>query len=393
MRQTLALLCCALATLAAGATEVQTQGLAPLDEGQSPGAARLQAVRDAERRASEVPGMRISGSDLAPGLSTSQSRGDGRLGESRVISESSSNGMLQVETAVTVNPQGGCAAANYRKKLAVAGFNLAHPEQAGDIYDPGRGYAMELLRALESGRRFQLRNAADISVFPDPNLAPAVVDDGHGDPRAISALGRRMDAQFVVAGAILDLGASDSAYTHGANAFTSLFGFHLEPYQRGLRVGLYVFDSLTGNSLMEQNYEKTVYGDVYFTSGTPFSSREFRESQLGEAVQEIIAQQVKDLTAKLDCLPLMERIVRVEKPHVYINAGSTSNIQVGDTLAVYHQLDKPLPGVYYQNQRLLGYAEELKTTLIITQVQPSFSIGTLESGSAPVSPMDFVRSW
>lgn len=391
MRQTLALLCCALATLAAGAAEVQTQGLAPLDEGQSPGAARLQAVRDAERRASEAPGMRISGSELAPGLSTSQSRGDGRLGESRVISESRDNGMLRVEAAVSVNPQGGCAAANYRKKLAVAGFNLAHPEQAGDIYDPGRGYAMELLRALESSRRFQLRNAADISVFPDPSLAPAT--DAHGDPSAISALGRRMDAQFIVAGAILDLGASDSAYTHGANAFTSLFGFHVEPYQRGLRVGLYVFDSLTGNSLLEQNYEKTVYGDVYFTSGTPFSSREFRESQLGEAVQEIIAMQVKDLSAKLDCLPLMERIVRVEKPYVYINAGSASNIQVGDTLAVYHQLDKPLPGVYYQNQRLLGYAEELKTTLIITQVQPSFSIGTLESGTAPVSPMDIVRSW
>lgn len=66
---------------------------------------------------------------------------------------------------------------------------------------------------------------------------------------------------------------------------------------------------------------------------------------------------------------------------------------MGDTLAVYHQLDKPLPGVYYQSERSLGYAEELKTTLTVTQVQPSFSIGKLEVDSAEVSPMDLVRSW
>lgn len=383
-----------LITLAATATapagEVRTQGLAPLDS-QSRGSARLQAVQDAERRASELPGMRIVGGSRSDGLSTTQIRGDGRLGETRVTGESADDGMLQVDTAVTVNPRTGCPAAHYRKKLAVAGFAMAHPEQALDIHEAGPGFAMELLRSLENNRRFQVRNAVAINVFPNPSLAPAV--DSYGDPRAIAALGRKMDAQFVVAGAILDLSAANSVYNQFANEVTSLFGFHTEPYKRGLRVGLYVFDSLTGNSLLEQVYDRTVYGDVYFATGLPFNSREFQQSQLGEAVREIIAQQVADIAAKVNCLPLMERIVRVEKPYVYINAGTNSNIQVGDTLAVYHQLDKPLPGVYYQSERLLGYAEELKTTLTVTQVQPSFAIGKLELDSAEVGPMDLVRSW
>lgn len=381
------LLGCALPALAA---EVRTQGLAPLDN-QSRGSARLQAVQDAERRASELPGMRIIGGSRSNGMTTTQTHGEGRLGATQITGESTDNGLLQIDAAVAVNPGSACPAANYRKKLAVADFSIAHPEQAPDINDPGRGFAMELLRALEKNRRYQVRNAVTINIFPDPNLAPAV--DVYGDPRAIVALGRKMDAQFVIAGSILDLSSHDSAYTRGANELTSLFGFHLEPFKRGLRIGLYVFDSLTGNVLLQQTYDKTIYGDTYFANGTPFNSREFQQSQMGEAVQNIITQQITDIANNINCLPLMERIVRVEKPFVYINAGANSNIQVGDVLAVYHQLNKPLPGVYYQNDRLLGYSEELKTTLTITQVQPSFAIGKLESDSAAVDPMDLVRSW
>lgn len=378
------------AALAVPAAEVITQGLAPLDN-QSQGAARLQAAQEAERRASESTGLGFTASDYPDGLTTIQAHGNGRLGESRVLEETSEDGMLQVKTAVTVNADGTCTAAKYRKKMAVVGFTLVHPDQSLDIYAPGQGFAMELLRALESTHRFLTRNAVAIDIFPAPNLAPAV--DTYGDPRAIIALGRKMDAQFIVAGAIFDLSAPDSVYTRGANEFTSLFGFHLEPFKRELRVGLYVFDSLTGNNLLAETYDRSSTGDVYFAKGTPFASSEFQQSQMGSAVQEIIAQQVADIATKLDCLPLMERIVRVDKPNVYINAGATSNMKVGDSLAVYHQIDKPLPGVYYQNDRLLGYTEELKTTLTITQVQPSFAIGRLELESAPVSPMDFVRSW
>lgn len=384
-------LCLTLFVAAPAASgEVITQGLAPMDN-QSLGSARLQAIQEAERRAGESSGMRIMGSDQTGGLSTLQVQGEGRLGETRVVEESAGDGMLQVKTAVNVDPAGSCAAANQRKKLAVVNFTMAHPDQSLDIYEPGRGLAMDLLRALESTRHYLMRNAVTVDVFPDPNLAPAL--DAYGDPRTIVALGRKIDAQFIVAGSILDLTTADSVYTRGANGVTSLFGFQLEPFKRDIRVGLYLFDSLTGNELMAETYDESVVGDVYFANGTPFNSREFQQSALGEAVKKIIARQTADIAAKVDCLPLMERIVKVEKPYVYINAGASSNMQVGDTLAVYHQLGKPLPGVYYQNERLLGYAEELKTTMTITQVQPSFSIGRLEMESAAVHPMDFVRSW
>lgn len=375
---------------AAASDETMTQGSAPLDN-QSRGAARLQAVQEAERRASESGGTRVSGSDQPEGMSTLQTHGDSRIAGSRVIGEVNDNGMLRVKAAVSVNSDGSCNAVGYRKKLVVAGFELAHPDQSPDIHAPGQGFAMELLRALESSHHYLLRNAVAINIFPDPNLAPAV--DSYGDPRAIVALGRKMDAQFIVAGSILDMSTPDSVYTRSANRFTGMFGFHLEPLKRNLRIGLYLFDSLTGNNLLAETYERTVVGDVYFTSGTPFNSREFQQSQMGGAVQSIIEQQIADIAAKTDCLPLMERIVRVDKPYVYIGAGSASNMRVGDTLAVYHQIDKPLPGVYYQNDRLLGYSEELRTTLTITQVQPSFSIGRLELESATISPMDMVRSW
>ncbi|WP_054773056.1 hypothetical protein [Methylogaea oryzae] len=187
-RRIAVLLVAQIAAAVASAGEVRTRGLAPLDN-QSRGAARLQAIQDAERRAAELPGMRIMGNSRSDGLGTTQIQGDGRLGETRVVGESSNNGMLRVDTAVNVNPKGGCPAAHYRKKLAVAGFTLAHPDQALDLFDAGHGFAMELFRGLENNRRFQLRNAVSISVFPDPNLAPAV--DTYGDPRAVAAWAAR----------------------------------------------------------------------------------------------------------------------------------------------------------------------------------------------------------
>lgn len=59
-RRIAVLLVAQIAAAVASAGEVRTRGLAPLDN-QSRGAARLQAIQDAERRAAELPGMRIMG--------------------------------------------------------------------------------------------------------------------------------------------------------------------------------------------------------------------------------------------------------------------------------------------------------------------------------------------
>jgi hypothetical protein len=370
------------------------RGEAAYDEQASPGVARRLAVEDAERKAVQQSARIQSNTQQSMDrvYTTTQTDPQQNLGQTKVIAQRKNNDSLSLTTEVELAPRSSCASSSYKKKIAVATFNLLHLEHVPDIAEVSSGFAVLLARRLHESQSFMIRDIEKTNVFDQsPHLAPRI--DELQDNYKIIDLADRVDAQFVVAGVIRDFHFHKSGVADVLSSLTEYL-IDIPPYERTFRVEMFIYDGLTGAMIDRREYEKKALGKVYFSSPTHLDSEEFSSSSIGEAVTQILMAQVHDIEAKLKCLPFMERILKVDHEHVYFNAGTLQNIRVGDSFVVYQEVDKALPGVYYQNSHLRGYTEKAKAVLTVQQVQPLFSIGILDVKNAgQIFPTDIVRSW
>jgi hypothetical protein len=374
------------------ASEIITvEGQAPIDSG-SIGVARSQALQDAELKALQQNGTIVNShtwSDTRATRSTLQMVVNGAVSDSRIIEEHPGDHSYHVTAAVDVN-RGGCdpKAIGYRKKLAVTAFPVLHAQHISDIRNVASGYPTELIKVLDESGRFILRSTVSSSLYENPLLAPEF--NRYNDRSVLTRAAENLDAQFVITGIISDMEYIITQNVGPWNVFYELFD--IPPLNRKFRMELYLYDGLTGVLLDQFGYEDSVVGsDVYFKNGTAFRNSDFLHSSYGEAITAIIRRQASDIIRRLNCLPLAERIVRIDENDVYVNAGAQSNVRVGDTFIVYHEV-RAVPGVY-NGDKLLGYPEEPKAMFTVRQVQPKFSIGYLDVPVKNISPNDFVRSW
>jgi len=398
VKQTIFAICIALLSscyMRTSPPTVITTGNAAYNEQKSPGVAQRWAIEDAERNAVQQSSLIQSNTQNSKDriYTATQAYPQQNLGQTKVIAQQKENDSINLTTEVELTPRNSCTGSSYKKKLGVAAFNLLHLEQAPDIAEVSSGFAVMLARRLHESQSFVIRDIEKTSVFDrSPNLAPRI-EDSPQDNYNIIDLADRVDAQFIVAGVITDFHFHKSGIADAVSSLTEYL-VDIPPYERVFRVELFIYDGLTGAMIDRRVYEKKAFGKVYFPNSTHMDSEEFSSSSIGEEVEEIVKAQVYDIDAKLKCLPLMERILRVDGLNVYFNAGTLQNIHVGDTLVVYQEVDKALPGVYYQNSYLRGYTEKAKAVLTVQQVQPLFSMGILDIKNAgQIFPTDIVRSW
>ncbi len=377
-----------VAGLGQAAEPIVIDGKGEIVQDGSVGVSRSLAIQDAERKAMEQQGIRIEGHESA-GFSSMQTNTAGHYGQTTVLEEGRQGDMYRVKARVDAKKKRACDPLGYRKKIAVAAFPALHAQHVTDLRDIRLAYPQELSRTLEESRQFLIRPATDKNIYETPALAPAL--NRYGDTAPLRQMAEALDVQFVVAGVISDMEYLITSERGPWNIFYELFD--MPPLTRHLRMDSYLYDGLSGAVLDQNSYEDTVKGsDVYFGSGVSITSEKFKRSSYGQALQRILLKQADDITEKLRCLPLAERVVKISEGNIYMNAGTQSNVRVGDSFIVYHGSNAIPNQVYYDN-RVLGGLEEPKATLTIRQVQPNFSVGYLDVPPQNISPYDIIRSW
>jgi curli biogenesis system outer membrane secretion channel CsgG len=155
---------------------------------------------------------------------------------------------------------------------------------------------------------------------------------------------RLLDADYIITGKV----------THYAVKTTGSSGIFTQSKTQRAEVGVDVrlidvrsgeiLLSETGNGASEKTFEKVLgHGE----------SGGYDESLEQYAFRKAVIQLTEKLIGKLDSYPWRCDVVQVEKDALYINAGSRSNLKIGDRLAIY----KPGKEIKDLNGNIIGYEE------------------------------------
>lgn len=406
----------AFALSTAQADTIEAEGIASLDAGRT--AARKLALEDAMHQAALTQGARITATEQSNQGLYAQS---GRLaplqplqGEVKVVREYASEGLYHVHIAVEDKrpvaraESGTCGSIPGRplkRRLITTYFMVEKPAAASDMPTLATFLPGELARRLAVMPRFKAFDAGAVSVLPQPSS---------GEPAAgaeiVREIGRREDAQFVVAGRVVDTsvtrtGIGFSTFTNpdGAGASLSydgpLAGFlggtlKVEPKERQFDFEVWLYDAFTGSLLARERFADS--GEVSNKRVGPalaqaLGSQAFWQTGYGTAMSQLINQAVGYIDQQLACIPFMARVARMEgSSRLYFNGGGLDGLQVGDNLLIYKQRPRTTLRAA-GNGRELGVPEALSGDATIVQLQPDFAIAEVRGARFPVQAGDILR--
>jgi len=99
---------------------------------------------------------------------------------------------------------------------------------------------------------------------------------------------------------------------------------------------------------------------------------------LGAATRQALEKIVDAVVAGIKTVPWSARVIDVRDGVVYINAGASADIQPGSEFEVFHPGD---PLVDPETGRTLGSPESAAGSIVVENVQESFSTCRMSSGS------------
>jgi curli biogenesis system outer membrane secretion channel CsgG len=202
-------------------------------------------------------------------------------------------------------------------------------------------------------------------------------------------VGELLGAQLLVAGAVTEFEANAGGGGAGIGAMGLNVG--LRTNYAHVAVDIRLVDSATGQILKSQNADAkaqdTGIGLMAMKRGLQFGSDAFVKTPMGQATREAILKAVTFIVNEMEVVPWTARVVDVKDQDVYVNAGTNVNLKPGTTLAAYvkgDELKDPATGAS------LGSKDTLVGTVILTQIQDKFSIGTFE-GTGALKRGDILR--
>lgn len=230
------------------------------------------------------------------------------------------------------NPQCPSAdAQRYRKKLAVAGFPLEHPEQSvfGGLKVVGKAVSTSLYQKFEQSERVQTFSAPQWQMVASRSAAPSMTFGASNKLGKYSAVSREMGAQFVMSGVIRDVGINDPGAwntDYGSKVKRALFS---SDTSRNFELDMVVHDGYTGRVIMERHYSGSGRWDVSLSDKVSFASPRFFETGYGQAVEKVLADMTSDVLAQLDCQPMLVPITEVTGKDLLLEVGTPSGLLPG----------------------------------------------------------------
>ncbi|MFL1467768.1 flagellar assembly protein T N-terminal domain-containing protein [Marinobacter sp. DUT-3] len=385
-----------LVTPAAQAVVLEGVGHATIHGGDVD-AAREEARRAALRDVALRYEAQISSRDTVENGVVTESRlqvaSSARARDARIVDEYRRGDLLRVTVRADMSAGSSCGAgqaAGLKKRVAVAGFPILHPDQArvGRIDDAGEILPQQLQASLRETGRLQVYGATTSRLFQDLLNAPTQQKFDNRLTNVIQ-VARELDVQFVVTGVIRDLGVSDPS-AWGTSVLDRLQrGVGVANQNRRFVADLMVFDGFSGAPVYQQRFATEAQWDAGPGASAGFNSAGFQETAYGQAVSGIMADMSSAVQEALACQPFITRITRVDGNRVTLASGATAGLRPGDELHLYRSQS------FFDS---LGGTPELsdsQTRMTLRNVHPDFSNGEmpLSGGEINIQRDDVAIVW
>ncbi len=380
------------------AIQVEVTGQAIISGAQS--VAREQALEDALRQASLRAGVEVNSVQLMnAGVVTKDEVGIRSKGDVRhvqILWENAENGLYQVAIKADVKALALCPVRNqqsYRKSVAIAGFGMAHPEQAsvGQLQNIEQDMPRTLLNTFNRRGGLHALDATGISLYSDPRRAPV----SHTAQRRLTssvALAQNLGAQYVISGVIRDMSMLNEAQyaPNSNNEWLSLVGLESEPNTRQFVVDVFVHDGLSGALLFQRGYAIQGKWNIGSHQKVGFASPKFWRTPYGQKVRTLMSQMADEVNETLRCQPFMARIVKAKGRRLHIEASAGAGIRPGDKFKVYRTST-----FYNLDLEQRTELDDMATVAVVKQVQPQFIIAEMKSSAEhlAIQRNDMVISW
>ncbi len=397
----------------------RAEGMASLESGLV--AARQQAIEDAVRQMAMTHAGTLQATSRLDNGELTESSMTGPLtlpGTPRVLQESQRDGLLFVTVEVdTAEPVSAAEAPNasanqacarpatpagrfLTRRLVSTYFEVAQPQDAGDLGNLATWLPSELSRRLNALRDVRALDAGNVSLFPGGKVQePWQASD------AVRDIGRREEVQFVLAGRVLDTGVTRKEPRLGAfggasgseaglyytGPLAGLFGAsaRVVPVERRFAVEYWLYDALTGGVLATATVATTARGAVHDSSLRVFDLSRFQQNDYGRSVATLLDGVAGKLANTMHCLPFAARVVRVDGDRVYLGAGTLDGLASADRLIVYKQ--QPQTEIRRGDGVVLGLPERVIGDVELLQVQPRLAVAMLRNARGKVDVGDWVR--
>ena len=243
------------------------------------------------------------------------------------------------------------ASGQQKKRVAVLSFDDAAVRSSstsafGSSQDVGAGLADVLIKELLKNGAYSLieRTALD-AVLKEQNFS----NSSRADPKSAAAIGRLLGVDAIIIGSITQFGVEQSEVAVGSSTLGRLTRGTIGGGKRvntKAIVGMTarMVDTGTAEILSAVSGEgeasrSAVAASGYATGAIDMTSASFRETVLGEAVNEAVAQVAGSLgefasklaVARVDYAGV---IADVSGKTLILNVGKKSGVQVGDTIEI-----------------------------------------------------------
>ncbi|WP_319381904.1 flagellar assembly protein T N-terminal domain-containing protein [Thiomicrorhabdus sp.] len=372
-------------------------------QGVSEGFAKKMAIRDALKSASMRRGLQVRSQTTMKQMQITEDRTHFQT-ESKVQSFTvlqagleSSEDMYGVAKPAPLNyevrlqvclgdAEGQCGHGGkaYQARLLVAPLVVEDTASVSDIRSLVQGYSFALADTL---KEFGYRNLA-----LSQNTHIPVSDRATGpnlDRDFLNEVYERSGAQYALL-SILRSASVRNTDSQTWNQVKRMYNFSIEANQRFLKLDTYIVDLLQGR--VEHRFEKSIElnGQVRVGREHPFGSAAFWRTQTGGGFRTLLQTSAEDTVKALQCKPFQASIADIRGREYFIYLNQASGVEVGDELAVYHKLDRP---VSYAGTSL-GSDMQPGAFLKVTRIMPEFAVAEIsESADKIVSIGDRVMPW
>lgn len=239
-------------------------------------------------------------------------------------------GVMDLEVKVT--------ATTTTTPTTTGGTNTVQTISAPTNTDFGTGLTEMLTTALiDSGRFVVLERKAMQDIQTEQQLGASPT----ANPAAATTAGHLLGAQALIRGAVTEFSYSSSStgtngifgnvlnLSHSNNEATVVLDIRI--YDAATSV---ILDSVKGTGKVKSSATgvNVDYSNIQVGGAT------FQDSPLGEATRRAIADCVKQICQRMEKYPWEARVAELETDGsaVYINAGSTMGVKVGDEFDIFH---------------------------------------------------------
>lgn len=391
----LALVLAGLSSLA-DAVVLEGTGQAVIREGDME-AARQQARRAALREVALQYEARIASEETVSNGVVTDSRltvaSRARARNAQIIHEARHGNLLRVTLRADMTSDSACGTNSghrLQKKVAVTGFPVLFPEQArfGRISDAGEILPLRLQTRLREGGAFQVLSANNLQLFDQPLNGPT--SQGFDNRLSnVSDLARELNAQFVVAGVIRDMGIVDPSVWDTSVASRLKRGVGLGNQNRRFVADMVVYDGFSGTPVYQKRFETQAQWDEKIAGSSGFGSAGFQQTAYGHAVRKVIDEMAEAVDKALVCQPFMTRITRVDGNKVTLASGASNGLRPGEELHLYRSFR------YFDSKGGTPELRDSQTTVTLDNVHPEFSNGVIATpgGQLNIQRDDIAIVW